>query len=99
MKAPQIFRLTAYGTYGTHGAYGAYETYKSHRSHKSYFEDSQNPDSRPICHQPPTSKRFTGAMGRRRPCPLYFHPWLHIHDHIYLIRWPRALHIDTVWSP
>ncbi len=50
MKAPQIFRLTAYQTYGTHGAYEAYETYKSHWSHKSHFGDSQNPDSRPICH-------------------------------------------------
>ena len=50
LNPSQNFFLTAYGTYGTHGAYEAYETYKSHRSHKSLFGDSQNPDSRPICH-------------------------------------------------
>ena len=50
MKTPQIFYPTAYWTYGTLGAYEAYETYLSHRSHKSHFGDSQNPDSRPICH-------------------------------------------------
>jgi len=80
MKASQNFRLTAYGTYGTHGTYGAYETYKSRRSHKSHFGDSQNLDSRPIWRRPPTSKRFAGAVGRRRSCPQYFHPWPHIFD-------------------
>jgi len=66
MKAPQIICLIAYGTYGTHETYGSYETYKSRSSHKSHFGDSQNPDSRPIRHRPPTPKRIAGAAGPLR---------------------------------